>query len=84
MIIFAFYFYQKPPFLKIIIHGLIRDENGKKMSKSQGNGVEQEAIISRYGVDSLRLFLLSNNTVGNDITLSSSKLKGCYFFLQKL
>ena len=60
MIVFAFYFHQKSPFKNVLIHGLIRDENKKKMSKSSGNGIEQEVIISNYGVDSLRLFLLSN------------------------
>ncbi|WNE41473.1 MAG: Valine--tRNA ligase [Mycoplasmataceae bacterium] len=84
MISFSFYFHKKPPFKKVFIHGLIRDENGKKMSKSLGNGIEPEEIISKYGVDSLRLFLLSNNVFGSDLIFEENKLKGCYFFLQKL
>ncbi|WNE41790.1 MAG: Valine--tRNA ligase [Mycoplasmataceae bacterium] len=84
MIAFGFYFHQKSPFKKVLIHGLIRDNNGKKMSKSLGNGVEPEDVISKYGTDSLRLFLLSNNVFGSDLFFDDNKLKGCYFFLQKI
>ncbi|CAI2175657.1 14105_t:CDS:2 [Funneliformis geosporum] len=55
------YFTGQVPFQEILLHGLIRDKNGKKMSKSLGNGVEPEEIIEKYGCDSLRLFLLENN-----------------------
>jgi valyl-tRNA synthetase len=84
MIIFSFYFYNKSPFKNVIIHGLIRDKLGKKMSKSLGNGIEPEEIISKYSADTLRLFLLSNNVHGADLKFDEDKLKGCYFFLQKL
>lgn len=84
MIVFGFYFHQTPPFKNVVIHGLIKDRHGKKMSKSIGNGVEPEMIIAKYGADSLRLFLLSNNNYGSDLKFDEDKLKGCYFFLQKL
>lgn len=84
MIIFSFYFHNKSPFKTVIIHGLIKDKLGKKMSKSLGNGIEPEEIISKYSADALRLFLLSNNIHGSDLKFDEDKLKGCYFFLQKL
>jgi valyl-tRNA synthetase len=84
MIIFGFYFHNKSPFKNIVIHGLIKDKLGKKMSKSLGNGIEPEEIISKYSADALRLFLLSNNIYGSDLKFDEDKLKGCYFFLQKL
>lgn len=84
MIAFSFYFHQRAPFQNVLIHGLIKDAHGKKMSKSIGNGVEPEQIISQYGADSLRLFLLSNNNYGSDLKFDEQKLKGGYFFLQKV
>jgi len=61
MILLGFYFTNQAPFQQVLIHGLIRDSQGKKMSKSLGNGIEPEEIIEKYGCDSLRLFLLENN-----------------------
>ncbi|CAJ0906377.1 12009_t:CDS:2 [Entrophospora sp. SA101] len=61
MIILGYYFTDQPSFQNIYLHGLIRDSQGRKMSKSLGNGVEPEEIIEKYGADSLRLFLLENN-----------------------
>jgi valyl-tRNA synthetase len=61
MIILGTYFTGQLPFKQILFHGLIRDEKGRKMSKSLDNGVEPEILIKKYGCDSLRLFLLENN-----------------------
>jgi len=61
MVLLGTYFTGQVPFQQVLLHGLIRDKHGKKMSKSLGNGVEPEEIIEKYGCDSLRLFLLENN-----------------------
>ena len=84
MIILCFYFTKEIPFHQVIFHGLIRDEKGKKMSKSLGNGIEPDEIISEYGCDSLRLFLLQNNIWGNDLTFRKEKIKGSWRFCQKI
>jgi len=77
MIVLGFYFTEKIPFKKIFIHGLIRDEQGKKMSKSLGNGIDPDELVEKYGTDSLRLFLLSNNIWGSDITFQEEKIRSC-------
>ena len=84
MILLGYYFTNKVSFKNIYLHGLIKDREGKKMSKSLGNGVEPKEIIDRYGTDSLRLFLLTNNKWGTDLIFEESKIKGAYNFLQKL
>ncbi|KLL02460.1 MAG: valyl-tRNA synthetase [Mycoplasmataceae bacterium RC_NB112A] len=84
MILLGTYFTGQVPFKEILLHGLIRDKYGKKMSKSLGNGVEPEEIIEKYGCDSLRLFLLENNAWGSDLTYQEEKLKGSWRFCQKV
>ena len=84
MIVFSYYFTKKSPFETIFIHGLIRDKSGRKMSKSLGNGLTPEDITTKYGSDSLRLFILGNNKMGSDIVFDNEKVKSYYFFLQKL
>ncbi|RHZ35430.1 class I tRNA ligase family protein [endosymbiont GvMRE of Glomus versiforme] len=84
MILLGTYFTGKVPFQKVLLHGLIRDKYGKKMSKSLGNGVEPEELIEKYGCDSLRLFLLENNIWGSDLIYEESKIIGCWRFCQKL
>jgi valyl-tRNA synthetase len=61
MILLGIYFTGQAPFKQVLLHGLVLDEKGRKMSKSLGNGVEPEEVIKKYGRDSLRLFLLENN-----------------------
>jgi valyl-tRNA synthetase len=61
MVLLGYYFTEKAIFKNVYLHGLIKDKEGKKMSKSLGNGVDPEEIIEKYGTDSLRLFLLGNN-----------------------
>jgi valyl-tRNA synthetase len=61
MIVLCTYFTKKSPFKNLLLHGLIRDEKGRKMSKSLDNGINPNELIKRYGSDSLRLFLLENN-----------------------
>lgn len=72
------------PFKDCLIHGLIRDEQGRKMSKSLGNGVDPMDVIAQYGVDSLRLFLSTNSTPGMDIRYIPSKVEASWNFINKL
>ena len=76
MILLGTYFTGQVPFQQVLLHGLIRDKYGKKMSKSLGNGVEPEILIEKYGCDSLRLFLLENNTWGSDLIYNENKVIG--------
>ena len=71
------------PFSDVLIHGLIRDKNGLKMSKSLGNGVDPISVIDKYGNDALRLFLLSSSSPGADINFSEAKIKDNLNFLNK-
>lgn len=66
---------EEKPFNDVLIHGLIRDETGKKMSKSLGNGIDPMDIINQYGADALRFFLLTNSTPGQDIKYSEEKIR---------
>jgi valyl-tRNA synthetase len=76
MILLGTYFTGKVPFQQVLLHGLIRDKNGKKMSKSLGNGVEPDKLIKKYGCDSLRLFLLESNVWDSDLIYEESKVIG--------
>ena len=84
MVLLGTYFTGQAPFQEVLLHGLIRDKDGKKMSKSLGNGVEPEEVIEKYGCDSLRLFLLENNVWGSDLTYQEEKVKGSWRFCQKV
>lgn len=55
------------PFDKVFIHGLVRDSQGRKMSKSLGNGIDPLEVIEKYGADTLRFMLITGNTPGNDM-----------------
>ncbi|MGL5205794.1 MAG: valine--tRNA ligase [Metamycoplasmataceae bacterium] len=72
------------PFKDLLIHGLIRDEFGKKMSKSLGNGINPMDVIDEHGSDSLRWFLLTNSTPGQDINFSKSKIESAWALNNKL
>lgn len=74
----------KFPFKNILIHGLIRDEFGRKMSKSLGNGIDPSKIIGKYGSDSLRLYLISGSSPGEDLKFTESKLKKWWEFCNKI
>lgn len=75
---------RKAPFQKVIIHGLIRDSKGKKMSKSLGNGIDPILLIEKWGSDSLRLFLLGNSTPGKDIKFNETKIQSSWDLNNKL
>ena len=72
------------PFDTVFIHGIVRDELGRKMSKSLGNGVDPLEVIERHGADALRLMLVTGNSPGNDIRYSEKKIEACSNFANKL
>ncbi len=74
----------KVPFHDVLIHGIVRDEQGRKMSKSLGNGIDPLEIIEKYGADSLRLSLLTGVAPGNDTRYSDVKVESCRNFINKL
>ncbi len=74
----------KPPFKNVIIHGLVRDELGRKMSKSLGNGVDPNDVIAKYGADALRYFLTTNSTPGQDMRYMESKVSSAANYLNKI
>ncbi|MCQ2815198.1 MAG: valine--tRNA ligase [Bacilli bacterium] len=74
----------KPPFKDVVIHGLVRDELGRKMSKSLGNGVDPIDVIDKYGVDALRYFLTTNSTPGQDMRFIDEKVESSANYLNKI
>lgn len=74
----------KPPFDTVFIHGIVRDEQGRKMSKSLGNGVDPLEVIEKYGADALRFLLVTGNSPGNDIRYSEKRIEACAAFANKL
>ena len=74
----------KAPFDTVLIHGLVRDAQGRKMSKSLGNGIDPLEIIAQYGADALRLTLVLGSTPGNDMRFSDEKIKASRNFANKL
>lgn len=72
------------PFKDVLIHGLVRDEQGRKMSKSLGNGVDPLEIIDKYGADALRLTLVTGNAPGNDMRWTETKVMNSRNFANKL
>jgi len=84
MIFMALEFQKKVPFHKVMIHGLILDSQGRKMSKSLGNGVDPIEVINQYGADTLRFMLITGNTPGNDLRFHFEKLEATRNFLNKI
>ena len=74
----------KAPFKDILIHGMVRDSQGRKMSKTLGNGIDPIEIIDEYGADSLRFSVLSGTTMGNDIRYMPEKLEQASNFANKI
>ena len=84
MIMLGLHFNKKPPFKKVYIHGLMRDEQGRKISKSLGNNVDPADVIEEYGADAYRFFLMATLTEGKDSKYSESRLKGYQNFTNKI
>ncbi len=80
----ARHFLHERPFKDVLIHGLIRDAQGRKMSKSLGNGIDPMEVIDQYGVDSLRFFLSTNSTPGQDMRYIPEKVEASWNFINKL
>lgn len=74
----------KRPFKDVLIHGLVRDEQGRKMSKSLGNGVDPMEVIDKYGADSLRYFLTTGSAPGQDLRFSYEKVEAVWNFANKI
>ncbi len=84
MIFQSLEFTGKKPFNDVLIHGLIRDEQGRKMSKSLGNGIDPMDEIDKYGVDSLRFFLTTNSAPGQDLRYTPEKVEAAWNFINKI
>lgn len=78
------HFMHKRPFKKCLIHGLIRDEQGRKMSKSLGNGIDPFDMIEKYGCDTLRYFLTTNSAPGLDLRFSEEKMSSSWNYINKI
>ncbi|MGN1401306.1 MAG: valine--tRNA ligase [Bacillus sp. (in: firmicutes)] len=72
------------PFKDVLIHGLVRDSEGRKMSKSLGNGVDPMEVIDKYGADSLRYFLSTGSAPGQDLRYSTEKVEAVWNFANKI
>ena len=77
-------FLGKRPFKDCLIHGLIRDKQGRKMSKSLGNGIDPMDVIDTYGADSLRFFLTTNTAAGMDLRYDEEKVRSTWNFINKV
>ena len=84
MVFQGLHFTKKAPFKDVVIHGIVRDALGRKMSKSLGNGIDPIDVINNYGVDSLRYFLATTASPGQDMRYSEEKVKASNNYLNKI
>ncbi|RMC25089.1 MULTISPECIES: valine--tRNA ligase [unclassified Lactobacillus] len=84
MIFQSLHFTHERPFKDVVLHGLIRDEQGRKMSKSLGNGVDPMDVVDEYGADALRWFLLNGTAPGQDTRYNPKKLSAAWNFINKI
>ncbi|MCT7875317.1 MAG: valine--tRNA ligase, partial [Lactobacillus iners] len=84
MIFQSLHFTKRRPFENVVLHGLIRDEQGRKMSKSLGNGIDPMDVVEKYGADSLRWFLLNGTAPGQDTRFSYTKMDSAWNFINKI
>ena len=84
MIFQSLEFTKQSPFKYVYIHGLIRDSEGRKMSKSLGNGVDPIDVINKYGADSLRYFITTNSSPGQDLRYDEEKVESSWNYINKI
>ena len=84
MLVMGEEFMKDVPFDKVFIHGLVRDEQGRKMSKSLGNGIDPLEVVNKYGADTLRFMLITGNTPGNDMRFYWSRIESTRNFANKI
>ena len=84
MIMMGLEFQQEIPFKHVFIHGLVRDSQGRKMSKSLGNGIDPLEVVEKYGADTLRFMLITGNTPGNDMRFYWERVESTRNFANKL
>ncbi|MCM3737135.1 valine--tRNA ligase [Bacillus cytotoxicus] len=77
-------FTEQRPFKDVLIHGLVRDEQGRKMSKSLGNGIDPMEVIEKYGADAMRFFLSTGSAPGQDLRFSMEKVESTWNFINKI
>lgn len=84
MLVMGMEFMKEIPFDKVFIHGLVRDEQGRKMSKSLGNGIDPLEVVNKYGADTLRFMLITGNTPGNDMRFYWNRVESTRNFANKI
>ncbi len=84
MILMSGFHLGQVPFREVMIHGIVRDKNGRKFSKSLGNGIDPVEMIEKYGADALRMGLMSGAAFGNDVKFDEDQVKGMKHFANKL
>ena len=84
MIFMSLEFTGREPFHTVVIHGMVRDALGRKMSKSLGNGIDPLEVVDKYGADALRISLTAGTAMGNDMRLYDEKVAGARNFVNKL
>ncbi|MCL2559263.1 MAG: valine--tRNA ligase [Turicibacter sp.] len=84
MIFTSLEFTDERPFENVLIHGLVRAADGRKMSKSLGNGVDPMDVVQKYGADSLRYFLTTNSAPGQDLRYNEEKIESTWNFINKI
>lgn len=84
MLVMGVEFMKEIPFKHVFIHGLVRDEQGRKMSKSLGNGIDPLEVVDKYGADTLRFMLITGNTPGNDMRFYWNRIESTRNFANKI
>ena len=84
MLVMGMEFMKEIPFKHVFIHGLVRDEQGRKMSKSLGNGIDPLEVVDKYGADTLRFMLITGNTPGNDMRFYWNRIESTRNFTNKI
>ncbi|MEO0565585.1 MAG: class I tRNA ligase family protein, partial [Chloroflexota bacterium] len=84
MMMLGLWFTDKPPFHTVYLHGLVRDEKGRKFSKTLGNVIDPLVLVEQYGADPLRYTLITSGTPGQDVNLDTTRVEGNFKFINKI